>query len=217
MNLTIKRLVMTLSLLVGLACANPAIASIGLGLNAGLGVLPVPTMGADIFYDMGQITVGAHYAAGSGDFSDIADVGSADISVEKLEADVSLMTIDARFFLIFGMNFFAGVGQRTVDFAYSLRDSSLGAEANGTIETKSTITKAGFGTMGRFGVFYIGFDLAAVHAAASGSASTSTTTNIPAAASELQNQLDDLQNFAENDVAKGTTVGVAILSIGALL
>ena len=215
-----KRLLMAVAGFIALtAGSQPAIAGIGLGINAGLEVAPLVTSGVDVFYDMGQFTFGAHYAAGSGDLTSLAKsvVETDAVKIDKLEASTSVLSFDARMFLIFGMNFFVGVGQRTLDMDFALQDSTLGVNIDGSFKTKSTISRMGFGTMGRFGVFYVGMDLAAVHLASGGSSDATINTPIPAAATELSAQFDELADFSEDSIAKGTTVGVAIFSVGALL
>lgn len=216
----IRNLLAGISLLASMfAFSKPAFATFGLGINGGMEVFPLVTNGIDVFYDMGRFTFGAHYAAGSGDLKDLAEagnVGTTAINIESLDATSTVMSFDARMFLLFGMNVFVGLGQRTIDLEFDLRDTTLGLTADGKIETETSISRVGFGTMGRFGVFYIGFDLFAAQIAASGKSTSTLNSSIPAAATELQSEFDDLDKFAD-DLSTQTWGGGAILSVGALL
>ena len=179
MKYKFKSLILSFAVMIGLIGSQKAFAGIGAGLNVGLDVAPIIGTGLDVFYDLGRVISGRHYSKGSGDFKDLLDLASVDgISIEKLDAEATMTSIDARLFLLFGMNVFAGIGERKIDIDYGLRDSTFGLDVNGTIATKSTIAKAGFGTMFRLGVVYIGLDLAAVHTATSGSSSATISTPI---------------------------------------
>ncbi len=199
---------------------NILAASFGGGANLGLPILPapVPMPGIDLFYAMGDLHLGITAAQGSQDVTSLVEDSSANnslTSIDKFNISAQLMGLEARLFLLFGMNVVFGMGQSNVVFDYSISDTTGGNTA-GKIEVKSTYTKLGFGTTGRFGLIYLGLDLLGVLAPISSDVSSTLNTSLPVSGSDLENLNSDLKKTGE-DFGKSTLVSFAILRLGILL
>ena len=213
------KLLVTLALVLLFTPKTAFASQFGAGLNAGLNLAPIPMGGIDGFYRMDDLHLGISFSQGELDLTSLAEaessVSSGLTSIDSFKTNAQLISFEARYFLLFGMNVVAGIGTRKLSIDYSISDVTGGNTA-GTVEVNSQITKFGFGTMGRFGLIYLGLDLIAVHAPLSSSVSSSVSTTLPASGSELESLNQDMIDAGTN-LGESTTIGALILNIGVML